>query len=292
MSIIYADGDLTVATPTGKKRITYPFPDDPTSLYYEQDFMQLFDNYDTLALDTPEFIAFGSINAAVYLTGESPLQDMGGGVAKWTRTYSVIPNSRQEYSNLSWTRPGLSEGNLYPFVNIISASNSGATTAITTDAAHGMSPGDYCLIIYTVTLSNGTQITRQVGRSAISAAGSSLTVSIILDQSTPYYLTVRRVDQSRDARSITVPCVIQYDYALPGVTAQVSAPSDFSIFYPPMVLDSGGKETETYAPDSSPTRADYLAQVAAGTLIVAEPSVVRPWRGNILERATKYVKAT
>jgi len=291
MSIFY-DGNFAVPTPTGQRRVTHPFPDDVSAFFYEQDFVQYFADFIALPLSSPDFSAFGTVNLPVYLTAESPLQDLGGGVAKWTRTFAMIPGSREEYQSFSWLRPGLSAGNSYPQFTISGGVNSGSQTTLTTSSAHGMTTGDYCLIEYTVTLANGNQLTRQIGRGCLAGTGgSSVAVSIILDASTPYYLNVRQIDQSRQPKSIVVPAYIHYDYALPGVTALVGSASAFPIFYPPLVLDSGGAETDTYAADSTPTRASYLADVAAGTLIVAEPSTIRYYKGEILERSTKYVKA-
>jgi hypothetical protein len=75
------------------------------------------------------------------------------------------------------------------------------------------------------------------------------------------------------------------------VSAGITKPSDFQIFRPPLVLDNTGKETQIYGTDTTPTRAQYLAQVANADLIVAEASIIRVWKGNILERLTRYVTA-
>ena len=147
---IYVDSDYTVASATGKPRLTYPFQNDFVSFYYEQEFDQFFDNFQRVPLDTQATISVNGHQVTVYMVEESPLQDVGGGVCKWTRTYSVIPESRTEFSSYSWLRPGLSSGNIYPIYPVVSGSNSGNTTVLTTTGNSGLSTGDFCLVHYKI----------------------------------------------------------------------------------------------------------------------------------------------
>lgn len=97
MAAFKVDGDFTVATACSAARKSFPIPGDNTSFIVEQDFMQFFANFTPLALNTahPTFT-----NA--YLVEETPLQDLGGGVARWTRRYATIPATRDEYETFAY----------------------------------------------------------------------------------------------------------------------------------------------------------------------------------------------
>jgi hypothetical protein len=105
MAAFKVDGDFTVATACSAARKLFPIPGDNTSFIVEQDFMQFFANFTPLALNTahPTFT-----NA--YLVEETPLQDLGGGVARWTRRYAQIPATRDEYETFAYHFIGF-EGN-------------------------------------------------------------------------------------------------------------------------------------------------------------------------------------
>lgn len=102
MAAFKVDGNFTVATACGAARKSFPIPGDNTSFIVEQEFMQLFANFTPLALNTahPTF-------TTAYLVQESPLQDLGGGVAKWTRTYATIPAQRNEYEMFAYQYIGI-----------------------------------------------------------------------------------------------------------------------------------------------------------------------------------------
>jgi hypothetical protein len=104
------DGTFTTASAVGAARKSFPFDGDNASFIVEQDFMVLFSSFSPLALDT----VHPSI-AAAYLVKESPLQDLGGGVARWTRTYAKIPSSRSEWSTITFNFPGYFGTRLPPY---------------------------------------------------------------------------------------------------------------------------------------------------------------------------------
>ena len=66
---IYVDSDYTVASATGKPRLTYPFQNDFVSFYYEQEFDQFFDNFQRVPLDTQATISVNGqqVNIPSYL---------------------------------------------------------------------------------------------------------------------------------------------------------------------------------------------------------------------------------
>ncbi len=109
------DGTFTTASAVGAARVSFPIPGDYATRIIEQDFMILFANFAALALNT----AHGSF-ATAYLIEETPLQDLGGGVARWTRVYSNIPANRSEYGTLGYNYIGFA-GQLW--TQLVNASN-------------------------------------------------------------------------------------------------------------------------------------------------------------------------
>lgn len=102
MSAFKTDGTFTTAAADGSWRKSFPIPGDNTSFILEEDVMVFFANFAPLALNTahPTFT-----NA--YLVSESPLEDMGGGLARYTRTYAQIPAARDEWATMTVDFPGL-----------------------------------------------------------------------------------------------------------------------------------------------------------------------------------------
>lgn len=100
---IYVDGDFTVATPVSLPQFNSPLPNTSASYVFRQDFMQFLKDVAPLALNsahpsagqTPDYSAY-------FLIAEGEKQDMGGGVVKWTRTYSAIPASYDEWESLAY----------------------------------------------------------------------------------------------------------------------------------------------------------------------------------------------
>jgi len=97
MSAFKTDGTFTSASAVGATRKSFPFDGDNSSFIVEQDYMIALSSFSPLALST----AHGTYTDA-YLVKESPLQDLGGGIVKWTRTYAQIPATRDEYGSASY----------------------------------------------------------------------------------------------------------------------------------------------------------------------------------------------
>ena len=102
----YVDGDFTVATAIGLPIFTSPLPNTTAQLVFRQEFMQYLANVTPLALNTPhpssgmtpDYSNTGAI--PYYLIAEGDKQDCGGGVVKWFRTYSAIPASYSDWSEM------------------------------------------------------------------------------------------------------------------------------------------------------------------------------------------------
>ena len=102
MAAFKTDGTFTTATIQGAARISFPIEGDITAKLIEQDFMIAFSSFAALALGT----AHPTIGST-YLVSESPLQDMGGGIALWTRNYATVPAARDEFETFNYKFPGL-----------------------------------------------------------------------------------------------------------------------------------------------------------------------------------------
>lgn len=119
MAAIYIDGDFDVAKPCSQRRLSAPFPGVSTDLLIEQDFIQFFANFSPLAINTADS-GTGAVSGA-YLVEETPLQDLGGGVAKWTRVFAKVPSTRSEFESFIYHFPGYSEA----YINGVPQDSSG-----------------------------------------------------------------------------------------------------------------------------------------------------------------------
>jgi len=97
MSAFMTDGTFTSAAIHGAARFSCPIEGDSATTQFEQDYMVTFANYSPLAIGT----AHGTLTTH-YLLRESPLEDMGGGIAKFTRTYCKVPANRSEYETFAY----------------------------------------------------------------------------------------------------------------------------------------------------------------------------------------------
>jgi hypothetical protein len=290
-AIIY-DGDFTVATACGPKQIEYPFEGDTESMVISQEFMQLQASFKRLPLDTRQ-----SARLDAFLVNEDGFQNLGGGVMKWTRTYATIPQSRRENETFAYTLPGITSEGLAERKIISSAAAAGVNLRLTTSAAHGFLTGNDVIITYQVCDPKVLSFRwlRQVAKEVLDVtAVDKFDVAMIYDI-VPWSLYIWDAAIAnvfgRASFSMVVPSWLQYDYFLPGVSAGIASENDIPIYEPIRIIDSLGSVTDTYGPSTSPSTTEYRLMVKAGRMIVAEASSIKRWRGNIHERATRYIKA-
>lgn len=298
MAIIHTDGDFTLASECSARRWVMPFRDNKR-WYFEQDYMQFWQNFEPLPLDTlyVPSVSGSSADLALpcYLVQESSPQDMGGGdLCKFTRTYAAIPDSREEYESHPYTFAGLETGTLGPLKYISGTPTSASSvTTITTTTSHGISVGDNVIIRFTTQLPTGEQYGAQIFRTALTGTtGSTLKVAVIINQNpVVLWISAQSADIGRSTFTESVGSTLVHEYFLPGVSPGVTKASDVQILNTPVIVDSDGTRTDTYTSTTAPTKAEYIADVKAGTMLVAEDSVIRPWMGNIYTRTTRYVRA-
>lgn len=285
MANIWEDGNWSVAAVTGQRRWIQPFPDVNAKFVFEQDYTQ------TAASWTPGALGSSLTGDASYiLVAESTPQDLTGGKFRFARTYSQVPASRILYESFAFTFPGFETGTLYALINIPgnTATNDADGTTFTTASAHGYSVGDTVRVNYNAFDQYGNQITRHLIRTVVAASGSSLTVTLINDSNNAqplYFMTVQKIDLGRAPRTETVASEIRCDYFYG------TEPRDILLFAKDIIIDGDGMQTDTYSDTTSPQVSEYKALVAGQEWIVAEDSVLRNWKGPIVERVTRYVKA-
>lgn len=291
MSALWIDdaGSLTVAVIDGPRRWLRPFDDDFSQYTFEQDYWQMEDDFVPLALDMPS-----EDFPDAYLVGESALNALGGGVVKWTRTYSRIPASRQRFESYSWTVPGIGSEAVYSAVNISSVTSAAGVTTIVTASSSTAGVGDSVQVSYTFTDAvTGTQYGRSVLRICLTGtSGTTVNVDLIAEPGgTITYQTLKKVEPGRDPYTEEVGSLVQLDYFLPGLSAGIDTVQDIPLVEPVTIFDNTGRQTTSFSATTSPTLATWRGYVAAGTYICAVRSIPRRWMGNIYERATRYVKA-
>ncbi len=121
----YVDGDFSVAEPVGLPVFSSPVRSTTAEYTFTQEFMMERKSFRALPLNTPySYGADFNPDMALYvLVSEGPRQDVGGGIVKWQRTYSRVPDSHDEFESYS-----------YPFIGfegVWTVGNSGSTVNAT-----------------------------------------------------------------------------------------------------------------------------------------------------------------
>lgn len=262
-----------------------PFDDSFAQVTFEQDYIQFETDFAPLALDTAH-----DDYPDAYLVREGELQGLGGGLVKWTRTYSRMPISRQVFESYSWLVPGIGAGAVYASQAVSSVANSAGVTTITCAGDTTASSGDSLSINYTFTDGvTGTQYGRNVMRTMTGGTGTAPEVALITEPGgTLTFNWAKKVEPGRPAEALEVGSVLQLDYYLPGVSAGIGTPFDIPVIDELQIYDGDGLKVDSFTADTSPTITEWRAQIAAGDRVCVVASIVRRWMGNIYERSTRY----
>lgn len=284
------DTNYAAATATSPRRFSAPFDGDRETYVHEQDFIQDASKFKPLQLSTPDAPDY----SRSFLIEETAPMPAGPGLVQWTRVFSRIPQRRYGGESYAWTLPGIAvEASYYSKTvdNTNSFNVAGSRTRIKTTSPHDMVIGNYVQISFTTTLGN-LQQTFTVNRVVLAVPGIQfIEVDVVMQDEDPFYLFVQRVDGGRDVLTKVVPSILRYDYFLPGLPGQVKTFQEIPINQALLILDSAGKETDTFSLTTNPTKAQWLDRVMARQLITPESSSVKRWRGNIWERVTRFVYA-
>lgn len=292
VTIVY-DGDFTVAEPTGPPRFSAPFEGDPEPYLLEQDYTQAYEYWVRLPLNVAN-----STYGGYYLIGESPHQPIGNGIIKWTRLYAKVPAARSDYESFSAQLPGLTNGAANSFKLIANHQGTNVTvggaalTQFQTTTAHGFIVGDVVAIAFNLSIFDVQEQNTFVLRSVVSTASATeFKVAVIFPTNPPYYTYAAKSSMGRSPFTKVVRSRLDRVYYLPGITPGIATVADIPILDPGLITDQFGQITNTYNSLTTPDQNTYLADVLAKTWVVIEASILRRWKGNILEKTTRYIVA-
>lgn len=222
MALLWTDGDWTTAQAVSGCNFECPIPGVNVAYVLKQDFVIAEASWSPLALGT----AHGTY-ATFKLASEGPIQDIGGGKVKWTRTYAKKPSDHTDYESYN-----------YNFIGFAG--------------------------------SEGINVETQTGRARFTQTVTSKIVSAYYEVGTS------------PATPADIAIIAATKYIEAGTTDQMT---DYL------------KDSPPYATATSPSRSTYEGYIStdAGTgssfSLVAEPSSVSLWMGNIYVRRTRYIKA-
>lgn len=288
------DGDFTIPQAHGPKEFATPFfsEGDTLTKTFRQTYFQREDSWAPPAFMAP-LVVGGDV---YYLVEETPKSNVNGGVIRFAREYAMIPGPRTTPRQMSVTFRGLGTDQVYPQVVISSNSISGGAHTFVCSSDPSVAVGDRVLIRAIQTqYTAGIQTSFVTRRTAITGtAGTTVVVDppvVVPNNNVLTFQFLQKVEDGRDPRTNAVTSFVDYSYYVPGISAGIANVADIQVFEPELIIDATGKETLTYTDTTVPTRASYLAHVAAGDLIVAEHTRIVRWRGDIFEASTPFIKA-
>jgi len=292
MNTLYHDGDFDTAQPHGARRWIIPFAGEGDNLayIYEQDYVQKIEKFVPRTLSSPGDIA------GYFLVSESQVESIGGGIGRWTRTFARKPNPRTQWESFAWRVPGLSaDASPFPVVvdNTLTQRNSGGSTLIYTSSPHSLQPGDGVVIRYNIKFNDGTaETTHMVFRNVLTVPinNRSFTVALINEDVTLW----QSINEAGGRRSVTRVVTSKLELAYfhcAALGGDFKSPELIPLFRQDLIFNALNEESDSYSPTTTPTLAEYQAQILAGEWVIAESSIIRRWMGNFYERSTRLVKA-
>lgn len=317
----FTDGDFINPIPVSMERPSFPFEGDTQNFILEQDYVQYIDWY-LEKVPTP-----GSTNPKypdLYFLHDTPIQDLGGGVGKWTRTWGLLPGFngerlgvgsayvRREAQSFVWTRPGVASTNTlnlhWGVDNPSSTATLGTTIKLYTHYINGSGAPRYThdvnanynsvLIGYYVT-DPTTGIWRYLTYSSLVYSRGTDYVEV---DPVPYkdagiatsvwYDWFGRPEIKINPTQIVINTFLYMDYWMPGINC--TDPESIPLVQAWYIEDQNLNVTDTVTEVTNPplytnlTRKGYWNMVQDGDLICMESSVLRRWQGNVWERTTRY----
>lgn len=253
----FTDGDFTTATARSHPRFSQPFEGDNGEYIIEQDFEVDKDYFQALPLNTAHNDGIKPYKDYI-LVKEGPLSNAGPSIVSWTRTYAMLPATRNDPSTTTYTFIGFL-GNLFPITFVgnptIPPGRNPFSQVVKCRVQNDyflLGPDQYNNTLYT-----------------------SLN-DIPLIQKTQYYLGPGYWTAGPTWVPLYSDPVRQASHGLP-LTAIWDISGSLAISGPGV------------AP--TPTRTQYETWMTNKTEIVAETSTLSRWQGNIIQRQTKYIVA-
>ena len=297
------DGGVTInylKTPwrTAKPRRTYPVEGYTNIYFIEEEYLVLIDQYQPLQPSAKH-----PTESSTFWVKDSDLSDIGTGVGRFTRTWSLLPGSkdkgyvRTEYQSTNITVPAIDtiQDLFYQFpVSGYSVVGGNHVITVTTGAAPfnalDIITGKPATIRYNVIdPKSGTTQTRPIVTTALAVTTNTITIAQIKDVGISSILSVQRADVNQPSYTKTVMSRIEYDYWIVGVncTTIESIPVVEQL---QIIENQTGARTETLTDTSTPSIDDWYAGIASAKWYCQTSSNVKRWQGNIFERETIYVR--
>jgi hypothetical protein len=240
-------------TPVDRSRFSQPFNGDSGAYVLEQDWQ--FNNQSAAWAPTALNTAH-PVFTSYYLVSEGPLSDLGGGEVKWTRTYAQVPSSRDDENTMN-----------YEFIGYYGFTFQAGGTAVA-------GPGGR----FPFTASCSVRVHNDYFM--IGAGGSYATAALIpLLYRLRYYVPAGSWVGSSFVPTTTNP------------TTQALTGSPIKVLWDSTSTIPNTSYAINLTPATVPSRSAYEALVAAQSEIIAEDSQLTRWKGNIYQRATKYIVA-
>jgi hypothetical protein len=147
------------------------------------------------------------------------------------------------------------------------------------------------IVYYAQDPGSNLTFTRQVSRLILSVTSDTVTVARITDgYNIIGWGSMFKALANREPFQLVVPSWISTEYFLPGVSSGIESAADIPIMQPTPIIDHvSGNRTDTITDQTSPSLDDYFEMIRDDIKIVAEPSSLTRWRGNIWERRTRYI---
>ncbi|PTX92101.1 hypothetical protein DB346_24445 [Verrucomicrobia bacterium LW23] len=280
----------------------YPFEDYPEATIIRQIYLQRFDSY-----VRPGFTSTHPTRTDHYFCSDSPLEDAGLGVGRFTRTWAKIPPQRIEYGKKIWQLPeAVGGGSQRPertnWQNVTWESNPTASTTRFTPAGDFL-PGDQVVIgtkrfrafASSWNIGNGLPTVGNAlfyppdegkGCTVTAVADGMITVDALFEG--PQYvgqpsLSIKRASTSKTRISPIVASRTIYDYFLLNISPGITTPDDIEkedAFDPSLEFMRNGQFDV----------AGFYNLVLLGNYINAEVDTVERWMGQIYERIRIQVK--
>lgn len=299
MALPYADGSLTTWTAHDAPEIEYPFEGDTDHYIVRQRFRGFIANYSAPNISG----ATHSTYTSAYCVGDSAITHIGGGVGEVIREYATIPKTRQEAELYPYAYPGLEATGVGSAQTPTGAAFTDSNTNITVTApGHGYTTSNtlFTLLNFHYAYSSGISFywrTTARGKPLATTTNTYVVPNPGFSPSSNYStygIEAERVQEGIMARSPATrvaPSYVEYAYFFPGVSPGISDTSDIPYAQPLEFIDStNGTAVTVLNATTSPTAQEYSDAISAGQYFVAEPSILRRYRGNIYERVTRYVR--
>ena len=303
MSLPYTSADFTTPRAGGGSFIEYPFIEDgdnATKVYHLKCSVNK-DDYASIALDVTMASAANAdvlslpftADAAAYYVGDYNHQVKDGVLMTFDRQFANIPATREEYpGTASFNFPGLPSDSGDAAINVTGNSYSSPVTTLNTATAHGMTAGSVFRFYYKYTSSFYTFSTYVFKVCITGTTGSVIKINSTVGDETLIEATVYpNATQGRDATNLISSTVQEFDYFLPGVSANITTPADIDLpnKFTPFVVTTG-QYLGVLGTATTPTAGEYYNSISNGEYLNMT-AAIRRWKGNIYAREITKIAA-